>query len=168
MRKKLIVILVALSSPVAAQTKPFSVVEASIADMRTALEQKRTTSREIVQQYLTRIALYEDQLQRGHHGEPARAGDRRLARSRARAGTDPRTAARHSGRAQGQHSHDGHADDRRRARVRRSRAAVRGDADEESRRTPARSSSPRRSSPSSPTGSRAECPATTTGSMATA
>ena len=30
--------------------------------MRKALEQKRTTSREIVQQYLTRIALYEDQL----------------------------------------------------------------------------------------------------------
>ncbi len=41
---------------------PFSVVEASIADMRTALEQKRTTSREMVLQYLTRIALYEDRL----------------------------------------------------------------------------------------------------------
>jgi amidase len=40
----------------------FSVVEASIPDMRTALEQGRTTSREIVQQYLTRIALYEDRL----------------------------------------------------------------------------------------------------------
>jgi len=41
---------------------PFSVVEASIADMRAALEQKRTTSHEIVVQYLTRIALYEDRL----------------------------------------------------------------------------------------------------------
>lgn len=41
---------------------PFSVVETSIADVRTALEQKRTTSREIVLQYLTRIALYEDHL----------------------------------------------------------------------------------------------------------
>jgi amidase len=41
---------------------PFSVVEASIADMRTALEQGRTTSRAIVLQYLTRIALYEDRL----------------------------------------------------------------------------------------------------------
>jgi amidase len=40
----------------------FSVVEASIADMRTALEQHRTTSREIVLQYLSRIALYEDRL----------------------------------------------------------------------------------------------------------
>ena len=42
--------------------KPFSVVEATIPEMRLAMEQKRTTSREIVQQYLTRIALYEDQL----------------------------------------------------------------------------------------------------------
>ncbi len=41
---------------------PFSVVEASILDMRAALEQGRTTSRDIVQQYLTRIALYEDRL----------------------------------------------------------------------------------------------------------
>jgi amidase len=40
----------------------FSVVEASIDDMRKALEQKRTTSREIVQQYLTRIALYEHRI----------------------------------------------------------------------------------------------------------
>ena len=41
---------------------PFSVVEASIADLRSALEQKRTTSREIVLQYLTRIATYEDKI----------------------------------------------------------------------------------------------------------
>src|SRR5678809_1281455 len=45
-----------------AQTKPFSVVETSITDMRTALQQKRTTSREIVTQYLNRIATYEDKL----------------------------------------------------------------------------------------------------------
>ncbi len=62
MRKELILILAALSSPVAAQTKPFSVAEASISDMRTALQQKRTTSRELVLQYLSRIALYEDKL----------------------------------------------------------------------------------------------------------
>jgi amidase len=42
--------------------KPFTVVEASIPEMRAALEQGRTTSHEIVQQYLTRIALYEDRL----------------------------------------------------------------------------------------------------------
>ena len=40
----------------------FTVVEASIADLQNALEQNHTTSREIVQQYLTRIATYEDQL----------------------------------------------------------------------------------------------------------
>jgi hypothetical protein len=62
MRKELILIFAALSSPVAAQTKPFSVAEASISDMRTALQQKRTTSRELVLQYLARIALYEDKL----------------------------------------------------------------------------------------------------------
>lgn len=42
--------------------KPFSVVEASIPEMRAAMEQGRVTSREIVLQYLTRIALYEDKL----------------------------------------------------------------------------------------------------------
>ena len=42
--------------------KRFTVVEASIVDMRAALEQGRTTSRDIVQQYLTRIAFYEDRL----------------------------------------------------------------------------------------------------------
>ncbi|HEX6314241.1 MAG TPA: amidase family protein [Gemmatimonadaceae bacterium] len=41
---------------------PFSVVEATIADMRTALEQKRTTSREIVLHSLVRIATYEDRI----------------------------------------------------------------------------------------------------------
>jgi amidase len=40
--------------------QPFNVVEASIADMRRALEEGRTTSRDLVQQYLMRIALYED------------------------------------------------------------------------------------------------------------
>ncbi len=50
------------SRPAVAPPKPFSVVEASIPELRLALEQKRTTSREIVLQYLTRIAMYEDQL----------------------------------------------------------------------------------------------------------
>jgi amidase len=40
----------------------FSVVEANIRDMRTALEQKRVTSRQIVEQSLLRIAKYEDKL----------------------------------------------------------------------------------------------------------
>jgi amidase len=41
---------------------PFSVVEASIPQMTAALEQGRITSRELVTQYLVRLALYEDKL----------------------------------------------------------------------------------------------------------
>jgi amidase len=54
--------LLLLTCAASAQTKPFSVVEATIPEMRTALEQKRVTSRELVTQYLTRIAMYEDKL----------------------------------------------------------------------------------------------------------
>jgi amidase len=42
--------------------KPFTVVEASISDMRTAIEHKRVTSRELVNQYLIRIAIYDHTL----------------------------------------------------------------------------------------------------------
>src|SRR5580658_9675073 len=42
--------------------KPFTVVEASISDMRAAMEQKRVTSRELVNQYLIRIAIYDHTL----------------------------------------------------------------------------------------------------------
>src|SRR6266446_9667987 len=45
-----------------AERKPFTVVEASIADMQKAMREKRVTSRELVQQYLTRIALYDDKM----------------------------------------------------------------------------------------------------------
>lgn len=41
---------------------PFNVIEAGIPAIRTALDQKRLTSRDLVTQYLTRIALYEDRL----------------------------------------------------------------------------------------------------------
>jgi amidase len=40
----------------------FNVVEATIPEMRTAMEQGRVTSRELVTQYLVRIAMYEDVL----------------------------------------------------------------------------------------------------------
>src|SRR5688572_10449751 len=46
------------SSPAA----PFSVVEASIQDMQRALRDGRVTSRQLVEQYLIRIALYEEKL----------------------------------------------------------------------------------------------------------
>jgi len=42
--------------------KPFTVVEATISDMRLAMEQKRVTSRELVNQYLIRIAIYDHTL----------------------------------------------------------------------------------------------------------
>jgi amidase len=45
-----------------AQLPRFTVVEATIPAMREAMEQGRVTSREIVLQYLTRIATYEDRL----------------------------------------------------------------------------------------------------------
>lgn len=41
---------------------PFTVVEATIPQMRAAMEQHRITSVELVTQYLTRVALYEDKL----------------------------------------------------------------------------------------------------------
>ena len=53
--------LVAQPKPAVAK-KPFDVVEAGIGDMRRAMEQGQVTSRELVAAYLTRIALYEDQL----------------------------------------------------------------------------------------------------------
>ncbi|MEO7272437.1 MAG: amidase family protein [Vicinamibacterales bacterium] len=43
-------------------TPTFNVFESSISDMQAAMKAGRTTSREIVQQYLTRIASYEDTL----------------------------------------------------------------------------------------------------------
>src|SRR5262245_17495601 len=45
-----------------AATAPFSVVEATIPEMRAAMEQGRATSKEIIRQYLIRIATYEDRL----------------------------------------------------------------------------------------------------------
>ena len=48
--------------PRAASSQRFTVVETTIAEMRKALEEHRVTSHEIVQQYLERIATYEDKL----------------------------------------------------------------------------------------------------------
>ena len=51
------------AAPVAGSpAKPFTVVEATIPALREAMAQGRLTSREIVLQYLTRIATYEDRL----------------------------------------------------------------------------------------------------------
>jgi len=45
-----------------ARSATVTVVETNLADLRTALEEKRITSRQLVQQYLERIATYEDKL----------------------------------------------------------------------------------------------------------
>lgn len=69
--------------------KPFTVVEATISEMQEAMKQGRTTSREIVLQYLTRIATYEDKLNaiitvNPHALEEAEALDRERAQGKVR------------------------------------------------------------------------------------
>jgi amidase len=59
--KRLFVVLLLAAWSGTAQAE-FSVVEASIADMQKAMASGRVTSRELVQQYLMRIALYDRQL----------------------------------------------------------------------------------------------------------
>src|SRR5258706_2813636 len=81
--------LVALSVIATAQARRFTVVETSISDMRLALQEHRITSRELVQQSLTRIALYEDRLNaiiyvNPHALEEADARDRERAAGRVR------------------------------------------------------------------------------------
>ena len=62
--KGLILALAAAVAIAAAPSAPsrLTVVEASIPDLQHALQQRRVTSHDLVQQYLTRIALYEDRL----------------------------------------------------------------------------------------------------------
>jgi len=75
------------SSPAA--KRPFTVVEATIPEMRTAMEQGRVTSKELVRQYLLRIATYEDRLHAAITVNPraleeADARDRERAQGRVR------------------------------------------------------------------------------------
>src|SRR5206468_3196449 len=70
-----------------AGVKAFSVVEATIPEMRAAMEQGRVTSHELVRQYLARIAMYEDKLHAAitvnpHAIEEADARDRDRASGR--------------------------------------------------------------------------------------
>src|SRR5262245_43758699 len=58
----IILLTVQGKSPVAPAKRPFTVVESTIREMQAAMAEGRVTSREIVQQYLTRIATYEDKL----------------------------------------------------------------------------------------------------------
>src|SRR5712672_2984860 len=63
MRRFPVMLLMLLLAPsaAAAQTR-FTVVEAGIADMQSAMAGGRVTARELVQQYLTRIAIYDKKL----------------------------------------------------------------------------------------------------------
>src|SRR5215510_16013007 len=51
-----------MSTAMSSTAGPFNVVEAGIPDIQQALTEGRLTSRQLVVAYLTRIALYEDQL----------------------------------------------------------------------------------------------------------
>ncbi len=80
-----------LAGPVAPADDPpaFSVVEATIPDMQAAMTAGRTTSREIVRQYLTRLGMYEPTLHaalvvNGRALEEADARDRERAEGRVR------------------------------------------------------------------------------------
>src|SRR5438874_1727758 len=88
-----VLVLLFLASAIAAGSResrrPFSVVEATIPEMRAAMEQRRVTSRDLVSQYLVRIALYEDKLHaaitvNGHALEEAAALDRERAQGKVR------------------------------------------------------------------------------------
>jgi amidase len=60
-----LIVIAAAAMTVGAQNnrpKSLTVVEATIPELRTSMEQKRITSRQIVEQYLMRIAMYEDRL----------------------------------------------------------------------------------------------------------
>src|SRR5215468_1099282 len=75
--------------PAAPAGRPFTVVESTIREMQTAMTEGRITSREIVQQYLTRIATYEDKLNavivvNPHALEEAEALDRERAQGKLR------------------------------------------------------------------------------------
>ncbi len=58
----IVIATVAISAQAPAPSRSFTVVETTIAEMRSALDEGRVTSREIVVQYLARIATYEDKL----------------------------------------------------------------------------------------------------------
>jgi amidase len=75
--------LVHVAAPIEAQRASFSIVEATVAETRAALEQGRVTSRDIVAQSLMQIALYEHRLHAALYVNP-RALDEADARDRER------------------------------------------------------------------------------------
>ena len=88
--RRLFIVLVLLAGALQvprAQPQRFTVVEATIPAMRDAMAQGRITSREIVLQYLTRIAMYEDKLHAAitvNHDALAEADERDRERAQGR------------------------------------------------------------------------------------
>lgn len=97
------------AAPKGVATKPFTVVEATIPQMQNALAEGRVTSRELVEQYLVRVALYDSTLHAVININP-----RALAEADELPRTRPRKIARtspwNSGRHQRQHSNHRNAD----------------------------------------------------------
>src|SRR5262245_66526024 len=62
LRHILLTLIVVAASIQELPHESFTVVEATIPQMQKAMEEGRVTSRDLVVQYLTRIALYEDKL----------------------------------------------------------------------------------------------------------
>ncbi|HXG58611.1 MAG TPA: amidase, partial [Thermoanaerobaculia bacterium] len=66
MKRLIAITLLVVALPSFARTRkpasPFPVVEATIPQMQQAMQEGRITSRELVMQYLARIAKYEDRL----------------------------------------------------------------------------------------------------------
>ena len=116
---KRIVLFLSAAAMMMAQRKPFNVVEATIPEMKAALEQKQVTSRELVTEYLVRIATYEHILHAAVTINPNALKDAdQLDRERA-SRENSRPAARHPHRAQRQYPYHRHAHHRRSARFRR-------------------------------------------------
>src|SRR5262245_15281826 len=83
------ILLLAAQGRPPASPKSFTVVESTIREMQTAMAEGRITAREIVQQYLIRIATYEDKLNavivvNPHALEEAEALDRERAQGKLR------------------------------------------------------------------------------------
>ena len=81
--------VIAVTDFPANQSPPFRLVEASIPEMQAAMAEGRLTSRELVTQYLVRLAMYEDRLNAALHVnsralEEADALDRERAQGRIR------------------------------------------------------------------------------------
>jgi amidase len=85
-----VVLIAALLVPTpGAQSRPFQMVEATIPEMQRAMANGALTSRELVQHYLVRIAVHEDQLNAAIHVNPraledAEALDRERAEGKVR------------------------------------------------------------------------------------